>query len=228
MDVIAELGAALDAAVLARRQALPRRPDRVELAGARVQLRPYEPADVDELHAISNGTPVQRLGRSASNYDSDELLWRFMPAGPFATSSELGRYHDYLAALEDGLVFVVVDTASGDLLGSTSYLANEPQHLKVEIGNVWYTPAVQGTGVNFEATMLLVDHAVDLGYQRIEWKCHAANARSRRAAEKLGFKFEGVQEAHYINKNRRRDTAWYRMLADEWVARRPAAPASVS
>ena len=179
-------------------------------------MRPYATADAEEFHAISNGEPITRLGRSVSAYDAEELIWRFMPAGPFAGSSHVAHYHDVLASLEDSLVFSVVDASSGELLGSTSYLANEPPHLKIEIGNVWYTPAIQGTGINAEATRLLVDHALGLGYERIEWKCHAANHRSRRAAEKLGFKFEGIQDAHYIHKDRRRDTAWYRLLAAEY------------
>jgi len=223
MDEIPELGPALDPDILARRRTLPYKPDGVVLTGDTVQLRPYAPTDGDELHAISNGEPIMRLGRSASTYDAEELIWRFMPAGPFATSSHLAQYHDYLASLEDSLVFTVVDIASGELVGSTSYLANEPLHLKIEIGNVWYTAAIQGSGINAEATMLLVDHAFGLGYQRVEWKCHAANHRSRRAAEKVGFKFEGIQDAHYIHKRRRRDTAWYRLLASE-QARLPQNP----
>lgn len=215
MDEIPELDPELAPDLLARRKTLLRKPDVVVLTGERLRLRPYATADAEELHAISNGEPVTRLGRSVSTYDADELVWRFMPAGPFAGHSQVAQYHDFLASLEDSLVFSVVETSSGELLGSTSYLANEPTHLKIEIGNVWYTPAVQGTGINAEATTLLVNQAIGLGYQRVEWKCHAANHRSRRAAEKLGFKFEGTQDAHYIHKDRRRDTAWYRLLAAE-------------
>ena len=54
------------------------------------------------------------------------------------------------------------------------------------------------------------------GYRRVEWKCDALNARSRRAAERLGFRFEGIFRKHLIVKGRNRDTAWYAMLDDEW------------
>ena len=57
-----------------------------------------------------------------------------------------------------------------------------------------------------------------LGYRRVEWKCNARNERSRRAAQRLGFTFEGVQDAHMIAKGRNRDTAWFRLLAHEWEA----------
>jgi Acetyltransferase (GNAT) domain len=62
----------------------------------------------------------------------------------------------------------------------------------------------------------------DLGYRRLEWKCDAANARSRRAAERFGFTFEGVFRQHMIVKGRNRDTAWYSLLDSEWPAVRAA------
>ena len=64
----------------------------------------------------------------------------------------------------------------------------------------------------------MLRHAFGLGYRRLEWKCDARNERSRRAALRLGFRFEGIQEAHYIVKNRNRDTAWFRILDHEWPA----------
>ncbi len=56
----------------------------------------------------------------------------------------------------------------------------------------------------------------ELGYRRYEWKCDALNARSRRAAERLGFRFEGIFRQATIYKGRSRDTAWYSILDREW------------
>ena len=64
--------------------------------------------------------------------------------------------------------------------------------------------------------MLMLEHVFGLGYRRVEWKCDTLNERSRRAAISYGFTFEGVQRAHYIVKDKNRDTAWYRMLEHEW------------
>ena len=107
-----------------------------------------------------------------------------------------------------------------DLLGIQTLMSNSPADLKIELGHIWYTPAAQGTGALAEATYLMLGHAFDLGYQRVEWKCNALNERSRRVALRMGFQFEGIQEAHVILKNRRRDTAWFRILAEEWPALR--------
>lgn len=211
------LGPRLPEASLARRHELATKPEAVVLVGERVLLRPYGQADAEELHAISDGRPVTRLGHFVDAYDPEELIWRFMPAGPFRTAEEMSRYQDYVARLPDGRSFVVEDVSNGELLGSVSLLANEPSHLKVEIGAVWYTPPAQRTGVNAEATHVILEHVFGLGYQRVEWKCHAGNERSRSAALRIGFRFEGVQEHHMIQKDRYRDTAWFRMLRDDWL-----------
>jgi len=57
-----------------------------------------------------------------------------------------------------------------------------------------------------------------MGYRRLEWKCNNDNARSRTAAERLGFSFEGVFRQHMVVKGRNRDTAWYSILDSEWPA----------
>jgi RimJ/RimL family protein N-acetyltransferase len=71
--------------------------------------------------------------------------------------------------------------------------------------------------------LLLMRHALDeLGYRRLVWKCHALNAPSRRAAARLGFTYEGTHRANVVTKGRRRDTAWFSILAEEWPGRRDA------
>ena len=55
-----------------------------------------------------------------------------------------------------------------------------------------------------------------LKYRRVEWKCDSLNERSRFAALRLGFQFEGVFRQHMIVKGRNRDTAWYSLLDNEW------------
>jgi RimJ/RimL family protein N-acetyltransferase len=116
----------------------------------------------------------------------------------------------------NGLCLCVFDLASGRHVGVTNFMNNSPAHLKIELGGIWYSPIIQRTQANTEATYLMLKHAFDLGYRRLEWKCHSHNERSRRAALRMGFKFEGVQESHMIVKGRNRDTAWFRILETEW------------
>jgi RimJ/RimL family protein N-acetyltransferase len=213
--------------VLARRDALPRRPAAVELVGRRVRLRPLDVArDAAALHAVSSGAAITVGDRAVGPYDPDEAIWRYMSGGPFADAAALAAWLDRQAVAPDALASCVVDVGTGHPIGVACYLANAPEHLKIELGSIWYGPVAQRTGANREATTLMLDHAFGLGYRRVEWKCDVRNERSRRAALAVGFRFEGIQQAHYIVKGRNRDTAWYRLLADEWAELRAPTNAS--
>ena len=63
---------------------------------------------------------------------------------------------------------------------------------------------------------LMMKWAFDNGYRRYEWKCNALNLRSRSAAQRLGFSYEGVFRQMAIVKGRNRDTAWFAMIDKEW------------
>lgn len=203
--------------VLARRAALPLKPAPITLAGRYVCLLPLDLIQhTAPLYALTNGQPARLGTKSISAYDADALIWRWMFSGPFPTQADFAAYLEKLVKDPAGLGFCVIDVPTGHPIGSASLIANAPDHLKIEIGSVWYSPLAQGTAANTEATYLMLRHAFGLGYQRLEWKCNALNERSRRAALRMGFTFEGVQDAHYIIKGRRRDTAWFRILAEEW------------
>ncbi len=213
------LGLALPDEVLARARRLPARPAPVTLEGAVVRLRPLDLArDVAPLHAVSSGAPVTVGDRRVAAYDADALIWRYLFGGPFASEAGLAAYLRPQVEAPDGLCLCLEDRPTGRPVGVATFMNNVPAHLKVELGNIWYSPVAQRTGANTEATYLMLRHAFALGYRRVEWKCHAVNARSRRAALRLGFTFEGIQEYHLIVKGHSRDTAWFRILDREWEA----------
>jgi RimJ/RimL family protein N-acetyltransferase len=171
--------------------------------------------DLEPLFAVSNGQPITMGERKVGAYNAEELIWRYLFAGPFANVDELATY---IRTQTDanGLCLCVFDVASGHQVGMYNFMNNFPEHLKVELGGIWYSPIVQRTKANLEATYLTLRHAFDLGYRRLEWKCNAMNLRSRHSALRMGFQFEGIQEAHMIVKGANRDTAWFRILDHEW------------
>lgn len=175
--------------------------------------------DVDALHAVSCGAAITAAGRSIGAYDPEQRIWRYMSGGPFATAGQLRDWLVPQVAADDALPLVV--RVAGDPVGAACFLAARPEHLRVEVGAIWYSPVAQGTGAAATATALMLGHAFELGYRRVEWKCDADNEASRRAALAYGFVFEGTQVAHMIVKGRSRDTAWYRVLAEDWPAIRP-------
>jgi len=214
-------GVLLDEDVLRRREHLPLKPAPVTLTGIGVQLRPLDLArDVTALFAISNGQPARLGEREIGAYDADAVVWRYMSGGPFADPDGLAAWLRTQVEASNVLCLAVVDRACDQPIGVATFMSNEPGHLKIELGSIWYSPLAQRTGANTEATYLMLRHAFGLGYRRVEWKCDALNERSRRAALRMGFKFEGIQDAHYIVKGCNRDTAWFRMLDHEWPAAR--------
>jgi RimJ/RimL family protein N-acetyltransferase len=211
------LGSDIAPDVLARRDHLPLEPAPVTLTGRFVRLEPMDAdRDAEPLYQVSSGVALSIGKRRVDAYDSDVLIWRYLPYGPFATAEALADYLRGLLATEGLLPFTVFDLETGHQVGLLTYAANFPEHLKIEIAHVWYSPLVQRTKVNLESTYLLLKHAFELGYRRLEWKCDSLNERSRRSALRMGFRFEGIQDAHYIIKGRNRDTAWFRILDSEW------------
>jgi RimJ/RimL family protein N-acetyltransferase len=167
-------------------------------------LRPVAPAsDAATLYRISHAPA------------GDPEIWTYLPDGPFA---DVAAYREWLEAASgsaDPHFYTVV--ADGRPAGVVSLLAIEPAHGTIEIGHVWFGPALQRTPAATEAIFLLARHAFDdLGYRRLEWKCNALNAASRRAAERFGFRYEGTFAQHRVFKGRNRDTAWFAITDAAW------------
>ena len=217
MSTTYSVGPQIDHDRLALIPKMPLRPARVELVGPRVRLVAMQPErDATPLFAMSNGQAVTLGDRRIGSYDTEEMVWRYLRYGPFADAGECEAYLVELAAPGDILPMTLIDRASDQPIGTLSFMANAPAHLKIEIGHIWIAPVMQGSGVIYEAAYLMLRHCFELGYRRLEWKCDALNQRSRRTALNLGFQFEGVQEYHMIARGRNRDTAWFRILDHEW------------
>ena len=92
-----------------------------------------------------------------------------------------------------------------------------PPNRCIELGNVYFGPALARTRKATEAVYLIARHALEeLGYRRLEWKCDALNAPSRRAALRYGFTYEGTFRRDVIVKGRSRDTAWFSLIDADW------------
>ena len=186
-----------------------RLPRRTILRGRLVTIAPLDPAGHEE--ALYEGTHGQ--GR--------ETLWLYLAEGPFPDRSSFRAYLEKLARSEDPLSFAIIANATGRAAGHAAYMRITPEHRVIEVGNIFYSPAIARSTAATEAMYLMARHVFEeLGYRRYEWKCNALNEPSRRAALRLGFSFEGVFRRHMIQKGRSRDTAWYAMVDDEWPQRR--------
>lgn len=183
------------------------RPPRAPIEGRYCRLEPIDVA----RHAA-------QLHR-ANMADRENRIWTYLAYGPFP---EFEAYRAWMAASclgDDPLFHAVVERKSGEALGVASYLRIDPAHGVIEVGHINYAPALQRTPAATEAMFLMMRRVFDeLGYRRYEWKCDALNAPSRGAAERLGFRFEGIFRQATIYKGRNRDTAWFSIVDGEWPA----------
>jgi RimJ/RimL family protein N-acetyltransferase len=179
-------------------------PRREPLQGKHVLLRPVDAgADAEALYAESHPA------------DGDRSMWAYLPDGPYESADHLREALTLAARSEDPLFFTIL--SEDRPRGIASYLRITPEHGAIEIGHIWFGTSIQRTTAATEAIYLLAHHVFDdLGYRRLEWKCNAMNAASRRAADRFGFTFEGVFRKQQVVKGRNRDTAWYAIVDDDW------------
>lgn len=152
---------------------------------------------------------------------ADPEVWRWMT---YDASESRETFRAWLegavANSRDGTeaAFATVDARTGEPIGSTRYLALRPEHLGLEIGWTWLTPARWKTGANIEAKLLMLEHAFEnLGCLRVEFKTDARNERSRGALAALPARFEGIFRKHMLVRGgQRRDSAYYSIIDDEW------------
>ena len=160
---------------------------------------------------------------AANARDTAGAMWTYMAYGPFARLEDYLAWADRMALGEDPLFHAIVEQPTGKAVGVAAYLRIEPAVGVIEVGHIAYSPLLQRTPAATEAMYLLMRRVFDeLGYRRYEWKCDALNAPSRRAAERLGFRFEGIFRQATIYKGRNRDTAWYSVIDKEWTTRKAA------
>lgn len=177
-----------------------------EHRGTAVTLRPLDAdRDAEQLYAAGHAT-------SRHLY-----TWQYLPYGPFA---DITTFHAWLVQQQtstDPLFHTVVARATGRCVGIITIMSIAPQYGRAELGHIWYDVDVQRSVVTAETAHLLLHYLFDdLGYRRVEWKCDNRNLRSKAAATRLGFQYEGLFRQHLIVKNQNRDTAWFSMLDSDW------------
>ncbi len=153
----------------------------------------------------------------------DDCDWTYLPRGPFRGSESYRAWVEEAATSADPRHYAVVDNVTGQALGTLSLLRQDPKNGVIEVGFVVFSRALQRSRISTEAQFLLMSYVFDdLGYRRYEWKCDALNAPSRRAAQRLGFTYEGTFRQAVVYRGRNRDTAWFAILDAEWAHIRTA------
>ncbi len=154
---------------------------------------------------------------------SDARDWTYLFTGPFDNFRDFAFAAEKMAVSLDPFHYTVLDRASGRAAGTAALMRIDPANGVIEVGSIAYSPRLQRSRAGTEAMYLLMRRAFDeLGYRRYEWKCDSLNGPSRAAAERYGFRFEGLFRQAVIYKGRNRDTAWFSIIDEEWPAVRTA------
>jgi RimJ/RimL family protein N-acetyltransferase len=159
------------------------------------------------------------LYESFATSDPEGTLWTYMGYGPFADFQVFQTWLGQREESRDPWFYSFVRRDTGKASGMGAFMRLDKANGVIEIGHIWMSPSLQDTREGTEAIYLMMRHCFDdLGVRRLEWKCDALNAPSRKAAERFGFSYEGIFRQHFIVKGRNRDTAWYAMTDKEWPA----------
>jgi N-acetyltransferase len=181
-----------------------KKPEPITLTSATVRLEPMTADHVAGLDAAAK----------------DGELWNLRVTSVPASGETAGYVAAALQGYADGhmLPFVVVDTASGRVIGSTRYHDIVPAVERLEIGYTWYGKSWQRTHVNTRCKLLLMTHAFEtLGAQLVGWRTDNYNFASQRAIERLGARKDGVLRHHALRRDGTvRDTVMYSLAVGEW------------
>lgn len=109
----------------------------------------------------------------------------------------------------------IVDAATGEYIGGTGVVSVNKMHNRGEIG-YWIRTSRAGRGVAPAAAKLAARFAFEeLGLDRICLNIAADNTRSRRVADKIGAKLEGILRSYYTLRGVRHDAVVYSILKGE-------------
>ena len=149
--------------------------------------------------------------------DTPREMWTYLFQEPVADMEELVAVLNQMLARKDRFYYAIIDKETGQALGTFSLMRIDQNNRVIEVGAVTFSPEVRGTRIGTEAQYLLARYVFEeLNYRRYEWKCDALNLPSRRAAERLGFVYEGTFRQAVIYKGRTRDTDWLSMIDKDW------------
>jgi len=182
-------------------------------------MRPVEPVMLERapVRLVPLGLEHEDGLRRAA---ADGALWNLR----FTSVPEPEQTRAYIEAALQGrtqghrFAFAVLDSASGEVIGCSSYHDIVPAVERLEIGWTWYAASRQRSAVNTTAKLLLMQHAFEtLGARLVGWRTDNYNFASQRAIERLGARKDGVLRHHALRRDGTvRDTVMYSLAAGEW------------
>ncbi len=151
------------------------------LKGELIELRPLSSEDWDDLFSVA----------------SDPLIWKQHP--------ESDRYKEdvfklfFREALEGGGAFVIIDTKSQQIIGSTRFHGYDPEKSEIEIGWTFLARNYWGGRYNRELKQLMLTHVFKF-VESVVFYVGQTNIRSQKATERIGGIKDGLVKKVYGNR----------------------------
>ncbi|WLS80798.1 GNAT family protein [Erwinia pyri] len=155
---------------------------------------------------------------AAYSLAGDDRDWTWLGSMMPRTLSEMSAWITDKIQDKSLVPYAVIDEKTATAVGVVCFAENDTEHGLTEIGHVTWSPLMQRTAIGTEAVFLMLQYAFSLGYRRVAWRCDSLNQASRRAAERLGFTYEGRFRQAMVRKQRNRDTEWLSIIDAEWPA----------
>ena len=191
-------------------------------------LPDFQSGDLPKLERIEGQyVIIERLSKDKHGADLYEVygpdspadMWTYLFQTPAQSQAEWSQKLDQMLAAQDRFHYAIVDKESEKALGTFALMRIDRNNRVIEVGAVTYSPKLKRTRLATEAQYLLARYVFEeLGYRRYEWKCDSLNQPSIRAAERLGFTYEGRFRQALVYKGRNRDTDWLSMIDKDWPA----------
>ena len=176
----------------------------IVIENSRVRLRPLELTDFEALKAVA--------------FDAE--LWKFTLTWADDAVSLAAYIRQAVEDRQQGrrYAFAIIDRATGELAGSTSYYNDVEADLRLSIGYTWVGTKFQRSGLNRACKHLLLSHAFcQLRYERVELETDSRNQKSRMAMARMGATEEGTLRSHRVTQGGiRRDTVIFSIIRPEW------------
>ncbi len=152
------------------------------------------------------------------NRGRTEEDWDYMSRPCFVDLADCRQWIDEANNTPGQVPFAILEARQGRAVGSSRYMNIRPPHRGLEIGNSWLGRDYQGTVINTEAKLLLVQHAIEtLCAVRVEFKTDGRNTRSQKALQAIGATLEGTLRDHMIVQNDFvRDSVYFSITAQDW------------
>ncbi|PLT27981.1 GNAT family N-acetyltransferase [Peribacillus deserti] len=178
--------------------------EKIILKGQRAKLIPLEQSHIDELFAAAEKPDIW-------SYMSTDMKDRAAMESVVLTALNQQK-------IGQEMPFTVIDTETGNVVGSTRYLNVSLPNRSLEIGWTWYNPSVWRTRLNTECKYLLLSHAFEgLGMNRVQFKTDSRNIRSQNAISRLGAVKEGVlRNDRIMHDGYIRSSVVFSILKEEW------------